>query len=99
MAERLKFPDGREVDIHEVLSFLYGLGGSEIQVLHLLLSGEKMTSEEIAGKLRVSKASINKAINNLVSKGLVEKEKIPEEKKRGRPTFAYYIKKNTCIRK
>lgn len=99
MAERLRFPDGREVDVHDVLSFLYGLGASEIQVLHLLVNSEKLTSDEIAEKLNVSKASINKAINSLVGKGLVEREKIPVEKKRGRPTFVYYIRKDYMFKK
>ncbi|QIW23615.1 MarR family transcriptional regulator [Sulfolobus sp. S-194] len=99
MSERLKFPDGREVDIHEVLSFLYGLGGSEIQVLHLLLTEGKMSSEEIAEKLKVSKASINKAINTLLDKGLVEREKVAEEKRRGRPTFMYYVRKDYMYKK
>ncbi|BAB65758.1 helix-turn-helix domain-containing protein [Sulfurisphaera tokodaii] len=99
MSERLKFPDGREVDIHEVLSFLYGLGGSEIQVLHLLLTEGKMRSDEIAEKLKVSKASINKAINTLLDKGLVEREKITEEKRRGRPTFIYYVRKDYMYKK
>ncbi|BFI74818.1 helix-turn-helix domain-containing protein [Sulfurisphaera ohwakuensis] len=99
MSERLKFPDGREVDIHEVLSFLYGLGGSEIQVLHLLLTEGKMSSDEIAEKLKVSKASINKAINTLLDKGLVEREKITEEKRRGRPTFMYYVRKDYMYKK
>ena len=101
MADKLIFPDGREVNVEELLSFLYNLGESEIQVLQVLMSSKgKLTSEEIANRLKVSKASVNKAINSLISKGLVEKEKVTEiEKKKGRPTFAYYVRSDYINKK
>jgi len=101
MADKLIFPDGREINVEGLLSFLYNLGESEIQVLEVLMaSNDKLTSEEIANRLKVSKASVNKAINNLISKGLVEKEKvIVDEKKKGRPTFAYYVRSDYINKK
>lgn len=93
MAERVRFPDGREVNIHEVISYIYGLGASEVQVFHLLMENGKMTADEIAERLGVSKASVNKALNTLSNKGLIEKEKV-EEKRRGRPTYLYTIRKD-----
>ncbi|MEM4768486.1 MAG: TrmB family transcriptional regulator, partial [Saccharolobus sp.] len=32
MAEKVRFPDGREVDIHEFISFMYGLSKSDVEV-------------------------------------------------------------------
>jgi len=100
MAYKLTFPDGREVDMKEVLSFLYDLGESELRVLEVLMSSKgKLTSEELAERLKVSKASVNKAINNLISKGLVEKEKVEGERRKGRPTYAYYVRNDYISKK
>ncbi|MEM3277175.1 MAG: TrmB family transcriptional regulator, partial [Metallosphaera sp.] len=34
---RIRFPDGREVDVQEVISFLYGLSRSDVEVLHTIM--------------------------------------------------------------
>lgn len=101
MSYKLIFPDGREVDFEGIISFLYNLGESELQVLRVLLSSRgKLTSEDIANKLKVSKASVNKAINSLMNKGLVEREKADlEEKRKGRPIFVYYVKPDYVYKK
>lgn len=92
MSERIKFPDGREVDIHEVLAFLYGLSKSDVEVLHVIMSKKgKISTEELAETLKVTKASISKSINNLLYKGLIMRDKIEEEKKKGRPGYVYWV--------
>ncbi|QGR19240.1 helix-turn-helix domain-containing protein [Stygiolobus azoricus] len=100
MAIKVKFPDGREVDIHEVISFMYGLGMGEIEVLHILLSrGQKYSADELAEVLKVSKASVNKALNTLLSKGLIEREKVITNSKKGRPVYVYSANKELVSKK
>jgi predicted transcriptional regulator len=92
MAERIKFPDGREVDIHEVMAFLYGLSKSDVEVLHVIMSKKgKISTDELAETLKVTKASISKSINNLIYKGLIMRDKIEEDKKKGRPGYVYWV--------
>ena len=101
MAEKVRFPDGREVDIHEFISFMYGLSKSDVEVLHILLQNGKMTTDELAEKLNVTKASISKALNNLLDKGLIQREKAPVEKeeRKGRPNYIYWTDKDKLYRK
>jgi predicted transcriptional regulator len=100
MASKIKFPDGREVDIHEVISFMYGLGIGEVEVLHILLSrGQKYSADKLAEVLKVSKASVNKALNTLLSKGLIEREKIITDGKKGRPVYMYRANKELVSKK
>jgi predicted transcriptional regulator len=92
MAEKIKFPDGREVDIHEFIAFMYGLSKSDVELLHMLMMEGKMTTDDIASKLNVTKASISKSLNSLIDKGLVEREKVQsEDKRKGRPNFMYWV--------
>lgn len=93
MSERIRFPDGREVDIHEVISFLYGLSKSDVEVLHLLMTkGKKLDTDELAGSLHVTKASISKSINNLLYKGLINRDKVVDQtKQKGRPNYVYWV--------
>ncbi|BBG23520.1 helix-turn-helix domain-containing protein [Sulfuracidifex tepidarius] len=92
MAEKIKFPDGREVDIHEFIAFMYGLSKSDVELLHMLMTEGKMTTDDIASKLNVTKASISKSLNSLIDKGLVEREKVQsEDKRKGRPNFMYWV--------
>jgi predicted transcriptional regulator len=92
MAEKIKFPDGREVDIHEFIAFMYGLSKSDVELLHMLMVEGKMTTDDIASKLNVTKASISKSLNSLIDKGLVEREKVQsEDKRKGRPNFMYWV--------
>ncbi|BCU71073.1 helix-turn-helix domain-containing protein [Stygiolobus caldivivus] len=100
MTSKVKFPDGREVDIHEVISFMYGLGMGEIEVLHKLLTrGQKYSADQLSEELKVSKASVNKALNTLLSKGLIEREKIIEDGKKGRPVYIYWANKELVTKK
>ncbi len=92
MAEKIKFPDGREVDIHDFIAFMYGLSKSDVELLHMLMTEGKMTTDDIAAKLNVTKASISKSLNSLIDKGLVEREKVQsEDKRKGRPNFMYWV--------
>ncbi|BFH73892.1 helix-turn-helix domain-containing protein [Sulfurisphaera javensis] len=95
MSEKVTFPDGREVDLHEFIAFMYGLSRSDVDVLHLLLeSKEKLDADEIADKLKVTKASVSKSLNNLLDKGLIQRDKAEEsEKRKGRPSYVYWVDK------
>ncbi len=101
MAEKVRFPDGREVDVDEFIAFMYGLSRSDIEVLHVLLANGKMTTDELAEKLNVTKASISKALNNLLDKGLIVREKAisDKEEKKGRPNYIYWVEKERLYRK
>ncbi|EZQ01904.1 MULTISPECIES: MarR family transcriptional regulator [Acidianus] len=92
--ERIRFPDGREVDIHEVIAFLYGLSMSDMEVLDLLRAkGKKISTDELAEALGVTKASISRSVNNLAYKGLILRDKLDEDKKKGRPSYIYWVDK------
>jgi len=84
---------GREIDVHEVLKFLYGLSESDVRVLHYLLeNGKAITIEELSKNLNVSKASVSKSLKNLYEMGLVKKEKLVEkESRKGRPSYLYKV--------
>ncbi|WP_338601992.1 helix-turn-helix domain-containing protein [Sulfolobus tengchongensis] len=101
MAEKVRFPDGREVDIHDFIAFMYGLSKSDVEVLHVLLQNGKMTTDDLAEKLNVTKASISKALNNLLDKGLIQREKAQAEKeeRKGRPNYIYWVEKEKLYRK
>ena len=101
MSGKITFPDGREVDIHEFIAFMYGLPKSDVEVLHLLLENkEKMDADEIAEKLKVTKASVSKSLNNLLEKGLIERDKSEaEQKKKGRPSYVYWVDKEKLLMK
>ncbi len=91
---KVSFPGGKEVTMGDLISFIYGLPKSDIDVLQVLISQKRrMSSDEIADVLKVSKASINKSLNNLYDKGLIlrEKEEAGEEKKKGRPSYIYWV--------
>lgn len=101
MSHKITFPDGREVDIHEFIAFMYGLSRSDVDVLHLLLeSDQKLDADEIAEKLKVTKASVSKSLNSLLDKGLIERDKSAEDqKKKGRPSYIYWVDKNKLYMK
>lgn len=96
MSDYILFPDGRKVDVHKVIQFLYGLNESEIRILHLLVeSKEKLTAMQIAKKLKVDRTSISKPIATLVNKGLIHKERnIVSRKNENTPPrlkFLYFV--------
>jgi len=101
MSEKIAFPDGREVDIHDFIAFMYGLSRSDVDVLHLLLENkDKMDADQIAEKLKVTKASVSKSLNSLLDKGLIERDKSEEDqKKKGRPSYIYWVDKNKLYAK
>jgi len=101
MSEKITFPDGREVDIHDFIAFMYGLSRSDVDVLHLLLENkDKMDADQIAEKLKVTKASVSKSLNSLLDKGLIERDKSEEDqKKKSRPSYIYWVDKNKLYAK
>jgi predicted transcriptional regulator len=101
MNSKVRFPDGREVDIQEVIAFLYGLSRSDVEVLHVMMcKGRKMSTEDLAEELKVTKASISKSINNLLYKGLIGREKVnDEEKRKGRPAYLYWVDRESLYEK
>jgi len=101
MSEKITFPDGREVDIHDFIAFMYGLSRSDVDVLHLLLENkDKMDADQIAEKLKVTKASVSKSLNSLLDKSLIERDKSEEDqKKKGRPSYIYWVDKDKLYAK
>ena len=86
---QIRLPDGRLLNMFDVIGFLYGLTGRDIEILKLLMkSGQPLTMDEIAKKVGVSKSVVNKSILNLEKKGVIIKEKIDTPKK-GRRAYAY----------
>ncbi|BDB98804.1 helix-turn-helix domain-containing protein [Saccharolobus caldissimus] len=86
---QITLPDGRVVNILDVVGFLYGLTGRDIEVLKLLIkSAQPLTMEDISKKLGITKSVVNKSILNLEKKGIIIKEKI-ETSKKGRRAYAY----------
>lgn len=98
---KIRFPDGREVDVQEVIAFLYGLSRSDVEILHVMMSkGAKMSTEDLAEELKVTKASISKSINNLLYKGLIGREKVTDsEKRKGRPAYLYWVDRESLYGK
>ncbi len=97
MAESQIVLGGRNIDVHEVLKFLYNLSESDVRVLHYLTDnyGKKLTIDEISDALKVSKASISKSLKNLVDKGLVKREKkLDVNDRKGRPNYLYWVDVN-----
>jgi predicted transcriptional regulator len=99
--EKVVFPDGRSVEIHEFIAFMYGLSKSDVEVLHyLLMENRKVDVDELAQKLGVTKASVSKSLNNLLDKGLIMREKEEEgEKRKGRPSYVYWVDRSKLYEK
>ncbi|BDC17828.1 MarR family transcriptional regulator [Acidianus sp. HS-5] len=99
MEFRIQFPDGRQVDFHKLIEFLYGITDSEMNILHLLLyTDEKLTVEDISERLKIAKTSISKPVNILLTKGLIMRDKVEGESKR-RPKYLYYTDKSAVYNK
>jgi predicted transcriptional regulator len=99
MEFKIQFPDGRQVDFHKLVEFIYGITDSEMNILHLLLStDEKLSVEDISERLKIAKTSISKPVNILLSKGLIMRGKTEGEGKR-RPKYLYYTDKNAVYNK
>lgn len=91
MERKVKFPDGREVDVLAIFKFVYGLSDSELNILKLLVETRgKLSAEDIATNLNISRNTVTKPINLLISKGLVLKDK-EKGKTGGRPRLVYFI--------
>ncbi|MBP1357872.1 MAG: MarR family transcriptional regulator [Sulfolobus sp.] len=97
----IKLNNPQNLDVHELLAFIYGLSRSDIEVLHAILtSKEPITTEEIAKKLNVTKASVSKSLNNLIEKGLVLRNKsIMQERRKGRPSYYYIVNRDYLLGK
>ena len=87
---RLRLPTGREADIVEGLRFCYDLSETDTAILFELLKGKEYTVDELAEKLKLSKATVNRSLTKLVEIGFVTRTR---EKKggAGRPKYKYYV--------
>ncbi|BDC17829.1 helix-turn-helix domain-containing protein [Acidianus sp. HS-5] len=91
MERKVKFPDGREVEVIAIFKFVYGLSDSELEILKLLVNtGGKLTAEDIASSLNISRNTVTKPVNMLVSKGLVLRDK-EKNGSRSRPRLVYFV--------
>ncbi len=91
MERKVKFPDGREVEVITIFKFVYGLSDSELEILKLLVNTKgKLTAEDIASSLNISRNTVTKPINLLISKGLVLREK-QKSGSNGRPKLFYFV--------
>lgn len=99
MELKIQFPDGRQVNFHKLIEFLYGLNESEVNILHLLMStNEKLSVEEISKRLEIAKTSISKPVNVLLSKGLIFRDNAEGDRRR-RPKYLYYADKRAVFNK
>ncbi len=99
MEFKIQFPDGRQVDFHKLIEFLYGITDTEMNILHLLLfTNEKLSVNDISERLKIAKTSISKPVNILLSKGLIMRDKVEGESKR-RPRYLYYTNKEYVYNK
>ena len=87
---RLRLPTGREANIVEGLRFCYDLSETDTAILFELLKGKEYTVDELAEKLKLSKATVNRSLTKLVEIGFVTRTR---EKKggAGRPKYKYYV--------
>lgn len=87
---RLRLPTGREASIVEGLRFCYDLSETDTAILMELLKGKEYTVDELAEKLKLSKATVNRSLTKLVEIGFVSRTR---EKKggAGRPKYKYYV--------
>ncbi|MFP3163454.1 MAG: helix-turn-helix domain-containing protein [Acidianus hospitalis] len=90
MERKVKFPDSREVDVLTIFKFVYGLSNSELEIIKLLVNTKgKLSAEDIASSLNISRNTVTKPVNLLLSKGLVLRAK-EKGKTTGRPRLVYF---------
>ncbi|MCY0873870.1 MAG: HTH domain-containing protein [Acidianus infernus] len=91
MERKVKFHYGREVDVLTIFKFVYGLSNPELEILKLLVNTKgKLSAEDIASSLNISRNTVTKPINLLLSKGLVLRDK-EKGKANGRPRLVYFV--------
>jgi predicted transcriptional regulator len=83
-------PSGKELTLHDVLHFCYGLSETEVEILMTLIRSSPKLAYDLEQELQLSKAIVNRSLNKLLSMGLVKRTK-DTEKKRSRPKYVYYI--------
>jgi len=83
-------PSGRELTLHDVLHFCYGLSETEVQILMVLIRSSPKLARDLEQELQLSKAVVSRSLNKLLSMGLVKRTK-DTEKTHGRPKYVYYI--------
>lgn len=75
MKHLILFPDGRKVNISNLVSFIYGLNEIESRIFDLLTElDKKLSAEEISKELGLTETSVTLSLNNLIDKGLIAKE-------------------------
>ena len=89
---RLRLPSGRESSLTDVMRFCYDLSDTDTQILVEVIKGgvEGFTVEEVAERLKLSKATANRSLNKLVELGFILRRR---EKRQGvgRPRYKYYV--------
>ncbi len=89
---RLRLPSGRESTLADVMRFCYDLSDTDTQILVEILKGgsEGYTVEELAERLRLSKATANRSLNKIAELGFVSRKREKREGV-GRPRYRYYV--------
>jgi len=87
---KVRLPTGKEIGIHDILTFCYGLSETDIEVLRQVAEyGEEGTTvDNLVKSLKLSRASISRSLTKLVDLGFVIRRKLPPSGA-GRPKYVY----------
>jgi len=83
--DKVRLEDGREVDVYRLAGFLYGLSASDVELLKVILEQREVTTEYLAERLKVTKASVSKGLNNILDRGLISRDRAMRNGGKGRP--------------
>ncbi|GGU01183.1 transcriptional regulator [Sulfodiicoccus acidiphilus] len=87
--DKVRLQDGREVDVYRLAGFLYGLSASDVELLKVILEQREVTTEYLAERLKVTKASVSKGLNNILDRGLISRDRAMRNGGKGRPIYIY----------
>jgi Predicted transcriptional regulator len=87
--DKVRLEDGREVDVYRLAGFLYGLSASDVELLKVILEQREVTTEYLAERLKVTKASVSKGLNNILDRGLISRDRAMRNGGKGRPIYIY----------
>lgn len=88
--KKVRLPTGKEIGVHDILTFCYGLSETDIEVLRQVAEyGEEGTTvDNLVKSLKLSRASISRSLSKLVDLGFVVRRKLPPSGA-GRPKYIY----------
>ena len=88
--KKVRLPTGKEIGIHDILTFCYGLSETDIEVLRQVAEyGEEGTTvDNLVKTLKLSRASISRSLSKLVDLGFIVRRKLPPSGA-GRPKYIY----------